>query len=1180
MKTAFKKMLSIAITICLILTFLPVAYFQADAEVPGYSVSSSYKSSSYYTALCNVALTGNQREDIVNVALSQVGYKEGSAAGDYSGADDGSYNNYTEYNYWYHNYVNSGMPVGGSETAPWCATFVSWCAEQANIPASVLKRSTRAGHGSSCFNVKFYSGSSTLASSSDNDSYFMGYQYTPKKGDLFFTRSWSHVGLVVGVNGSKVITVEGNTNNNGSSQGNGVYKLSWRNISDLYFGVPDYAGVPDHTCDKGTYMYYEAAHPHYKCYKCSVCGNIWRNTEETVTVSTCDTCNPVSVSSKYSGVLSFKSYLKNAETVYPCSSAQLAETTGGQIWSTDECTITAVYSNGACKVTYPAGSTTKTAYTSLSNFLCDTSSALTKQTVNHTIKTYIRASTSSTVYGQIDSGDTVYKVGTSGSMTQLFYPVSSGYKLAWVLTSDLTEQTYDTRFNPYCPIKTYPCATSTFDAYASDYTTDIGDIWTSDYCTINAVYADGWCNVTYPVSGGTKTGYTKLSNFVYNVSATPVKYTATAQTVVSTTTSLSTELGKIFAGDVFYVVSTYGSLSQVLYPLDSGGYKMGWMSTSALPKTAYTVSYNANGGSGAPSAQTKTHGVALTLSSTVPTRTGYTFVGWSTSSSATSANYAPGASYTADANLALYAVWTLNKYEISYDANGGTGAPAIQNKTHGTALTLSATVPAKYYTVTFHANGGSVNTTTRQVTCEFLGWATSSTATSATYQPGGSFTTNANTTLYAVWQDPMLNQYSIPVRAGYVFDGWYTAASGGSQVTATTVITKDMTVYAHWAVATYCIEYDANGGTGEPDPQVKTHGVNLTLSSVKPTKTGYTFTGWAASSTATSAVYQPGGTFTANEDTILYAVWEKGCESGAHSYSYQVTKTPTASATGTLTGTCTNCSGTTTVTLPKLNTTDYAYSVVSTASCTKAGTGRYTWKTTTYGNFYFDVSIATIGHHYSGGTCTECGAQDPNAQSSSAKYEMNDATGTVGSTVDIYVSIANNPGIVSLRNQIIYDTSALTLISVQDCGLLNGYTTPSATVNSPYTLRWADSLATQNNFANGRIVKLSFLIKDGTQSGDYSVSVSHVEARTKDGEKITFGTATATVHVTDFLLGDVDGDGEITDWDAIVLERYLAGWDVEIVSTAADIDGDGEITDWDAIVLQRYLAGWDISLES
>lgn len=74
----------------------------------------------------------------------------------------------------------------------------------------------------------------------------------------------------------------------------------------------------------------------------------------------------------------------------------------------------------------------------------------------------------------------------------------------------------------------------------------------------------------------------------------------------------------------------------------------------------YTVKYNANGGSGAPGQQTKTYGVTLTLSSTKPTRTNYTFKGWGTSSGSTTVAYAAGSSYTANASVTLYAIWELN----------------------------------------------------------------------------------------------------------------------------------------------------------------------------------------------------------------------------------------------------------------------------------------------------------------------------------------------------------------------------------------------------------------------------------------------------------------------------------------------------------------------------------------
>lgn len=92
-----------------------------------------------------------------------------------------------------------------------------------------------------------------------------------------------------------------------------------------------------------------------------------------------------------------------------------------------------------------------------------------------------------------------------------------------------------------------------------------------------------------------------------------------------------------------------------------------------VPKPTYTVSYNANGGSGAPGNQTKTWGSNLTLSSTKPTRSGYNFVGWGTSASATSASYQPGGTYSSNSGITLYAIWqsatkiTISVPEFSYE---------------------------------------------------------------------------------------------------------------------------------------------------------------------------------------------------------------------------------------------------------------------------------------------------------------------------------------------------------------------------------------------------------------------------------------------------------------------------------------------------------------------------------
>ena len=149
----------------------------------------------------------------------------------------------------------------------------------------------------------------------------------------------------------------------------------------------------------------------------------------------------------------------------------------------------------------------------------------------------------------------------------------------------------------------------------------------------------------------------------------------------------------------------------------------------------HTVSYNANGGSGAPGAQTKWYGSTLTLSGTRPSRTGYTFQGWATSANGGVA-YQPGQGYGNDVDITLYAVWKANTWTVKYNANGGSGAPADQTKTYGQTLKLSTTKPVR-------------------TDYNFMGWATSKAnadAGTVTYAAGANYTANAAITLYAVWE--------------------------------------------------------------------------------------------------------------------------------------------------------------------------------------------------------------------------------------------------------------------------------------------------------------------------------------------------------------------------------------------------------------------------------------------
>ena len=87
---------------------------------------------------------------------------------------------------------------------------------------------------------------------------------------------------------------------------------------------------------------------------------------------------------------------------------------------------------------------------------------------------------------------------------------------------------------------------------------------------------------------------------------------------------------------------------------------------------------------------------------------------------------------------------------------------------------------------------------------------------------------------------------------------------------------EDKTEVINWLVLNpYTVSYDANGGTGAPEPQEKKYGVDLTLSAQKPARSGFTFLGWAEKADATAAQYQPKETFTGNKNVTLFAVWSE-----------------------------------------------------------------------------------------------------------------------------------------------------------------------------------------------------------------------------------------------------------------------------------------------------------------
>ena len=253
MKTKFRVFTALLLALMVLVSVLPL---QAAAEIgqsgtatraeaentaeaalsvkpmltPSYTPSASYRSGKYYTQLCNVSLTGNQRTDLVNVARSQLGYHEGNNTSQLHGESSGS-SNYTEYGYWYGTQVQGNS--GGSYYA-WCAYFISWCARQAGIPTSIISNASYACAGSDNGDFK-------------NLDYYARGSYTPKVGDLVFfcwegnSSCWDHVEIVIGVSSSEVTTLGGNTSNNNVKS----RKWSLSNSNIRGYGVPKYTSKLD-----------------------------------------------------------------------------------------------------------------------------------------------------------------------------------------------------------------------------------------------------------------------------------------------------------------------------------------------------------------------------------------------------------------------------------------------------------------------------------------------------------------------------------------------------------------------------------------------------------------------------------------------------------------------------------------------------------------------------------------------------------------------------------------------------------------------------------------------------------------------------------------------------------------------------------------------------------------------
>jgi uncharacterized repeat protein (TIGR02543 family) len=285
----------------------------------------------------------------------------------------------------------------------------------------------------------------------------------------------------------------------------------------------------------------------------------------------------------------------------------------------------------------------------------------------------------------------------------------------------------------------------------------------------------------------------------------------------------------------------------------------------------YTVTYNTNGATGAPSRTTDSYttnnaAIAVPTVGTM-TKPGHTFAGWATSANGSSV----GNTLTTTTDVTMYALWQTISYTVIYDPAGGASTPTETNKTIGQTFTLASGPTRANYS--------------------FAGWNDGS----STYAAGTTYRVDsANVTLTARWVRIYWVHYNFnganevepadvekldqsshvaalaPTKNGYTFGGW--TAQNGDPIAAGATFTVDSNHYilsATWNAISYSVSY-SSAGSNLPSESNKTIGQTFSVGSA-PSRAGYVFTGWNDGLLS----YGPGATYVVgNQNITLTAVWK------------------------------------------------------------------------------------------------------------------------------------------------------------------------------------------------------------------------------------------------------------------------------------------------------------------
>ena len=1312
MKTKFRVFTALLLALMVLVSVLPL---QAAAEIgqsgtatraeaentaeaalsvkpmltPSYTPSASYRSGKYYTQLCNVSLTGNQRTDLVNVARSQLGYHEGDSIEDLNGTGSGS-GNYSEYGYWF------GTQVKGNTYGhyyAWCAMFVSWCARQAGIPTSVISNAAYAhadgsnsSGGYSYFHVDYKSPT----------------EYTPQEGDLIFfdkasqAGEWDHVGIVIGVSNGQVYTIEGNASNAVIS---GSYPLTDAEIQ--CYGLPKYVnGEPDGGTLSNTEVInqkidYLDSKISYFTTTGAACGTYESG-------HMCDKClNTYVVASSWFRNIFGSVSVNNFPEVYD--------------------------SNGSC---YRAGYSCY-GFANFAEWYIFKSSNSSSVNVNK-IGSYSFNYSNMSRYaqpGDLISFDTHYAIFISADSSNGIYVLDSNW--AW---SSYGQCRVSKHYIPYSNYNTATINRSTNAPSISPDPTTPPDVengnWqyrvtgsaglnvrsgpSTDYPVLTAIpkgtivtvtqrTSTNWGKMTY--NGTTGWGcldYCELVTSNPTPTPTPTPTPAPSGGVQDLTNPKNPNKYSTPPSGTYLNVGDSGTyvrwlqacLNQCGYSCDVDG-QFGYGTAEALKSFQRKYGLTVDGGFG-PECRTKILEVLTVAAPTITT--------------------------AYDANGTRVTISGSSGTTIFYTTNGSTPTES-SNKYNGSfVLNGAATVKAvAMQNCRYNSHVSSYGITVTKHTVTFKDWNGTVLKTQSVYHTGAA-TAPAN-----------------PTRTGYTFTGWDKAFTN---------VTANLVVTAQYSINTYTVTFKDWNGTVLKMQQVQYGGA--ATAPANPTRVGYTFTGWDKAFTNVTANLVVTAQYVQNEpvstpvpsDAPQIVVESKTTSAGSTvAVNISIANNPgivsmtlhvnfdsrlelvSVQDTGLLPGkvhstvmlnpytlawendsatqnyTVNGTLVTLTFNVPEnLEEGDYAVSV----SYDSEGyeiydfnaepvdfavvNGKISVTDIIYGDVNGDGKVnnldrliltrylanwpdypasrikpgadtnadgkinnldrliltrhlanwpdyATLPWSSGKSNASVVGAES-GTKDNEPKIIVNGVEAAPGDTVSVGIEIANNPGIISMTLDVAFDP-ALALLRVEDTGLLPG-TVPCTVMQNPFTLVWTNDSASENFYVNGTLTYFVFKVADNAEPGAYNITVTYnldeydiydcnaepVEFAVQNGA-VTVAAAQPEMHTVTFkdwdgtvlktqevqhggdaeapadptrtgytftgwdraftnimadlvvtaqyeMLGDVDGDGNVSMADALTILRMAM--DILPVENQqiADVDGDGFITSMDALLALRF----------